>query len=545
MTISNLVSVPEQDVIIVGAGFGGCYALHTLREHGYSAKILDACEDFGGVWHINRYPGARVDSETPTYQFSTPAVRDAFNFSERYPSSMEMRKYFLHMSTELDLRKDTLFNQKVIDTKFDEKKKKWVFKTEQGLTAQSRFAVFATGSSNKAFVPEFKNKSVFKGQVIHPKAWPDHIDLTGKKVGIIGQGASGVQIVQELAKTECELTVFVRTPPHCLPMGQRRIPVDDSDREKSYLDAVFQYAKYTSTTGYHWNASPGILYDKHTPEQRRALWETLWRRKGFAFLSGLNYADIPSNEQANRAAFRFLAEKNRARMTDEAKKNIIAPLDLDVFLFTLRPTLEQDYYEMIDRPNVRLVSLKTCPIAEFAENGIITTTADDHQKQTLHELDVIISATGYDAVTGALYDMNIRDRHGVLLQDKWHNGIFTYLGMMVPDMPNAFIFYGPQAPTSLANGPPFLELQAEFLVRLLERAKAAGRAEIETTDVAAQDWRVKTREVWERLLARHCQSWWVGANVPGKTREPQIWFGGLEAWRQACDNALKHWTNFV
>ncbi|OAA78567.1 Flavin monooxygenase-like protein [Akanthomyces lecanii RCEF 1005] len=542
MAISSTTSLPEQDVIIVGAGFGGCYALHSLREQGYSAKILDACADFGGVWHINRYPGARVDSETPTYQFSTPAVRDEFDFSEKYPSSAEMRRYFLHMADKLDLRKDTVFNQQVIDTRYDDEKKKWVFKTEQGLTVQSRFAVFATGSSNKAFIPEFKNKAAFKGQIIHPKAWPDNFDFTGKKVGIIGQGASGIQIVQELAKTDCELTVFVRTPPHCLPMGQRRIPVEDSEREKSYLDSVFQYAKYSSATGYHCNAGPGPLYKDHTPEQRRALWETLWQRKGFLFLSGLNYADMPSNEEANRAAFRFLAEKNRARMTDQAKMDIITPLDLDVFLYTLRPTLEQDYYEMMDRPNVRLVSLKSSPIAEFAETGIVT---DDGHQQTLHELDVIVSATGYDAVTGALHDMNIRDRHGMLLQDKWRDGIFSYLGMLVPGMPNAFVLYGPQAPTSLANGPPFLELQAEFLVRLLARAAADGRAEIETTDAAAQDWRVRTREVWERLLARHCQSWWVGANVPGKTREPQIWFGGLEAWRRACDDALKDWANFV
>ncbi len=195
---------------------------------------------------------------------------------------------------------------------------------------------------------------------------------------------------------------------------------------------------------------------------------------------------------------------------------------------------------MVDRPNVRLVNLKTIPIAEFTAAGIVT---DDG---TLHALDVVVCATGYDALTGALHDMNIRDRHGVLLQDKWRDGVFTYLGMLVPDLPNAFILYGPQAPTSLANGPPFLELQVEFLARLLAKAEADGRAAlIETTDAAAQDWRAQTRAAWEMLLARHCQTWWVGANVPGKTREPLIWFGGLEAWRRACDDALKDWTHFV
>lgn len=540
MAIPSLTSLPEQDVIIVGAGFGGCYTLHTLRQQGYSAKILDACDDFGGVWHMNRYPGARVDSETPTYQLSTLAVRDDFHFPETYASSAEMRRYFAHMAAKLDLRKDTVFNQKINDTRYDDETKKWVFKTEQGLTVQSRYAVFATGSSNKAFVPEFKNKSAFKGRIIHPNAWPEDLDLAGKKVGVIGQGSSGVQIVQELAKTDCELTVFVRTPPHCLPMGQRRVSVEESEREKSFLDAVFQYAKYTSAAGFPWNLGPGTAYGDHTPAQRRALWETLWRRAGFVFLSGLNYVDLFTNEEVNRAATRFLAEKNRARMTDTAKMDVIAPLEPDVFLMSQRLALEQDYYEMVDRPNVRLVNLKTIPIAEFTAAGIVT---DDG---TLHALDVVVCATGYDALTGALHDMNIRDRHGVLLQDKWRDGVFTYLGMLVPDLPNAFILYGPQAPTSLANGPPFLELQVEFLARLLAKAEADGRAAlIETTDAAAQDWRAQTRAAWEMLLARHCQTWWVGANVPGKTREPLIWFGGLEAWRRACDDALKDWTHFV
>ncbi|KAM3429398.1 hypothetical protein MY4824_008289 [Beauveria thailandica] len=544
-------SLPDQDFIIVGAGFGGCYALHSLRQQGYTAKILDACDDFGGVWHMNRYPGVRVDSETPTYQFSTPSVRETFDFAERFSSGADMRRYFSHMADTLHLRKDTLFRQNVVDARYDDAAKAWVFKTEQGLTARSRFAVFATGSSNKVHVPEFKNKAAFRGRIIHPKAWPADLDLTGKRVGIIGQGASGVQILQELARTDCALTVFVRTPPHCLPMGQRRIAADESEHQKSFLDAVFHHAKYASATGFMWNASISTLYAEHTPEQRRALWEKLWHRQGFAFLSGLNYADLTVDEEANRAAWAFMAEKHRARMTDAAKRDIIVPLEPDAFLFALRPTLEQDYYEMVDRPNVRLVSLKTSPIAEFAENGIVT---DDGQQQTLHELDVIVSATGYDAMTGALYDMNIRDRHGVLLQDKWRDGIASYLGMMVPDMPNAFILYGPQAPTALANGPPFLELQVEFLTKLLARAEAdddgggngsSRAAAIEATDAAAQDWRRRTRDVWSGSLARYSQSWWVGANIAGKKREPQIWAGGLEEWRRACDDALKDWSHFV
>ncbi|KAJ3472536.1 hypothetical protein NLG97_g10910 [Lecanicillium saksenae] len=206
MAITPLTHLPEQDVIVVGAGFGGCAALHHLRRAGYSAKILDACDDFGGVWNMNRYPGARVDSETPTYQFSDTQVRDGFNFSENYPSSGEMRRYFAHMSAELGLRRDALFGQKVVEARYDDESRRWVLSTEKGLVARSRFVVFAAGSSNKAYIPDFKNKSAFKGPIIHPKFWPENADMTGKRVGIIGQGSSGLQIVQELAKTDCELT---------------------------------------------------------------------------------------------------------------------------------------------------------------------------------------------------------------------------------------------------------------------------------------------------------------------------------------------------
>ncbi|KAJ6789948.1 hypothetical protein PWT90_06113 [Aphanocladium album] len=543
MRVPVLTLLPEPDIVIVGAGFGGCVALHHLRQAGYSAKILDACDDFGGIWNMNRYPGARVDSEMPTYQLSDTEVRNGFNFAQRYPSSEEMRRYFSYMSAKLDLRKDTLFGQKVVEARYDEESKKWTLKTEQGLVAQSRFVVFASGTSNKAYIPDFKNKSAFKGPIIHPKLWPDNADFTGKKVGIIGQGSSGLQIVQELAKTDCELTVFIRTPPQALPMGQRDVSFEESEREKSYLTSIFNYAKYSSPAGQPFNADAIRSAGEDTPEQVLARWEALRDRKGFSFLSSLNYYDIYTDEELSKEAVRFLAEKNRARVKDAAKRDIVAPLQGQAPIGAIRPCLEQDYFEMIDRPNVKLVSLKTSHIVEFAENGIIT--ADGEQQQTLHELDVVVSATGYDAVTGALYDMRFHDRHGQLLQDKWRDGIFSYLGVMVPDMPNAFVLYGPQAPTSLANGPPFLELEAEFLVRLLARAEADGRQSVEATDAAAKAWRARTLEVWRRGLASRSESWWVGANIPGKRREPQVWFGGLGPWRLACEDALKDWSNFV
>lgn len=528
------------DFIIVGAGFGGCYALHHLRLQGYSVKIIEAGSDFGGVWHYNRYPGARVDSETPLYQLSLQELSDKFNFSQRFPDHEELRKYFSHLATSLDLRKDAIFNHRITSAKYDIASKTWLLQSIDGLTARCQSVVFASGTTNKAYIPDFPGLDRFEGQVIHPAAWPKNIDLSGKSIGLVGQGASGLQILQELAKKDCNLTVFIRTPCTGVPMGQREICIKESEGLKNQYQALFNYAKYQSNTGYADNQNTLSFHDV-TKEEREELWEILWARGGFGFLTS-NYWDYGLDKEANAALYQFWAKKVRQRVTDPVKRDIVAPLEQTYWLGAKRPNLEVDYYEMIDRPNVKLVDLVKSPITEFVNNGVITGTTDDREE---HHLDVVIVATGYDSVTGSIYDMNIQDKNGELLQDKWKYGIATHLGMMVPGMPNAFFLYGPQAPTSLANGPPFLELQVEFITKLLENAKRDKVESIEVSEDAAAAWRAATLATFEAVLNSQTDSWWNGANIPGKNREPLIWFGGMRSWWDACKAALMNWDSFV
>lgn len=531
--------VPQQnitaDVIIIGAGFGGCYALHEIRRQGYTAKLLDAGSDFGGVWHFNRYPGARVDSETPLYQLNLPKVWNSYNFTQRYPGHRELRDYFSHVAETLDLRKDTIFNTKVTEAKYDSASNSWSFRTEAGLNATSRYAIFAAGSTNKAHIPDFPGIEKFKGSVIHPSAWPEDLDFKGKKIGIIGQGASGLQILQELAREDCHLTVFVRNPCTAIPMRQRSISRQESEALKNNYDAFFDKAKYNCHTGFAHNSCDASFYDESESE-RQQRYERLWARGGYAFFAGC-YGEFSYDKTANAELYQFWAGKARSRISDPIKRDIVAPLEQFQWIGTKRPSLEVDYYEMIDRPNVSLVDLKKTSITGFVDNGVTTSNE-------VHDLDIVIAATGYDSGTGSIYDMNISGNDGIRLQERWKDGIVTYVGMMVPDLPNAFFLYGPQAPTALANAPPFIELQVEWITKLLKRAKEDKIETLNVSKEASAAWGQASTAIFERLLHRETPSWWNGANIPGKRREPLIWHGGITTWWQECSEALKDWSKF-
>ncbi|PHH67695.1 hypothetical protein CDD82_1202 [Ophiocordyceps australis] len=522
------------DVIVVGAGFGGCYALHHLRAQGYSTKVLEAGSGLGGVWHFNRYPGCRVDSEAPVYQLSLPQAWATFDFKDRYPAREELENYFGHLDKTLQLGKDVIFNARVARAEYDAGKNTWEFCTQDGLKATGRYAVFACGTTHKAYIPEFKKLDEYKGLVIHPSRWPQDVNVKGKKIGIIGQGASALQIIQDVAKQECELTVFIRTPCNAFPMGARSI-----QESKDEYQEAFDKAKKQSEQGYAIDAFP-VSYHGATAQQRRHHYEQLWARGGYGvFMS--NYYDILLDKEANGDFYAFWAAKVRARMSDPVKRDIVAPLKQSQWIGTKRATLECDYYEMLDRANVKLVNLKKTPMTQFCSAGIMV----DDAAQPVHELDIVILATGYDAVTGSLYDTHIHGRDGVSLQEKWQGGISTFLGLMAPGFPNAFLLYGPQAPTSLVNAPPLLELQVEWVARVLEEMKRRGMACIDVRERAAAEWSQKTWAAFNATLSRETGSWWTGENIPGKKREPLIWFGGMRGWWRECERALENWGDFV
>lgn len=538
----------EADAIIVGGGFSGCLALHHLRQRGLSAKIIEAGSDFGGVWHFNKYPGVRVDTQTPLYQLDMPQSWEGFRFKEKFPGGAEIRDYFAHMDEKLGLRNDTLFHQRVVEAKYDAATQKWLIKTDKGLVAKSRFAIFATGATLKAYIPEYANLDNFAGTTIQPSAWPDNLDVKGKRVGIIGLGATGVQIVQELAKEDCELTVFVRTPHNILPMRQNPVPEEEHEAAKGMYAQIFNMAKYGTSFDFPSAAADAVSFYGKSPAEREAHLEALWETGSLGFINH-NFTEVSFDREVNAYVYDFWAKKVRARMQDPVKRDIVAPLKQGTWFAGKRTPLEQDYFEMIDRPNVTVVDVKATPIKEFTTNGVVvaeTTTGNDDESK-LHELDVVVFATGYDSVTGSLYDMNIRDKHGRLLQEKWEDRIRTYLGLMVPDMPNAFFMYGPQAPTSYTFAPPFLQLEVDWILRVLDKMDEDGVRSVDVSDDEAEAWAQKNWDFYNATaLLKETDSWWVGTNIPGKKREPLLWTAGMSTWWTACAKSLEDWpSNFL
>lgn len=531
-------TIVEMDAVVIGGGFGGCNSLYKLRNLGLSVKLIEAGGGFGGVWYWNRYPGARVDTEMPSYQFNIPAVYKGWNWSERFPGAVELRKYFEHVDSVLGLSKDTFFSTIVTGANYDAASKRWLVQTNTGLRIACKFLIAATGSSYKKHYPHFDGLEKYTGQLVHSAEYPKQLDVKGKRVGIIGNGASGLQIVQTLAKEECDLKVFIRTPCFSIPMKQRIIPPDEAEMMKGYYDGIFDRC-YNSTSGFPHNTRFQSALEA-TPEERKELFDELWARGGYSFLVS-NYHDFLLNEQVNSIFYDYWVQQVRARMTDLVKMDLVAPLKQQMLVGTKRPSLEQDYYEMIDRSNVTLHDLKRSPIVDFAATGAITRDENGVQH---HDLDILIFATGYDAVTGSLLDLKITDKNNQPLAEKWKGGVLTHLGLMVPDAPNLFMVYGPQAPTSLANGPPFIEMEVDWICRCIEKMRVENLITIEPTTQSAEAWREQVRLISEHTLYPKTESWYMGANIPGKRREPLIWLGGIPAWWKSCNESLKSWSGF-
>jgi cation diffusion facilitator CzcD-associated flavoprotein CzcO len=489
------------DVLIIGGGFGGMYGLHQLRQLGLSVSLFEAGSDFGGTWHWNRYPGARVDSETPFYSLSIPEVYKDWTFSERYPDHAELRRYFKHVDKVLNLKKDAHFNTIVVEAEYFPEEGRWHVRTEDGRLAKARYLISATGSSYKKHFPNFKNLDSYRGKLVHSAAYPETgLDFKNKKVAVIGSGATGVQLVQEIAQENCELTAFVRTPNVSIPMRQRKLTKEEQDSMKSYYHSLYYSAK-TSRTGFPYH-SAAKSYHETTPEERLAYYEELWKRGGFSFLLSC-YPEFFVDKALNREIYQFWAGKTRDRIKDSFKREVMAPMEQPHWLGTKRGSLEQNYYEMVDRDNVTVVDLKRTPIVEFEEKGIRTS-------ERLLEFDIIIFATGYDALTGSLKDIGLIGTDGVPLKERWSKGTHTYLGLSIPKFPNFFMVYSPQAPTPLANGPAIIELQVEWITNAIRKMEQTGIKYIDAQQSFAERWREDIQQFSNATLFAESQSWYMG-----------------------------------
>ncbi|KAK4495845.1 hypothetical protein PRZ48_013113 [Zasmidium cellare] len=529
----SAANIVERDAVVIGGGFGGCYLLHLLRKNGYSAILLEAAPRLGGVWATSCYPGARVDCELPYYGFSDPAIWSTWNWTERFPSYKELRDYFTHVDKVWGLSKDVLFNTRVNQVEREDTSNTWLISTADGQRFRSTWTLAATGTSFKPNVPDIKGMDRFTGQMHHSAAWPEEpVDLSGKRVAIIGAGSTGIQVMQESAKVASRVVQYIRTPNFAVPMRQRKITQDEIYHSKPHIPHVFNACKQ-SPSGLPLSRSTRKTFDD-SEEERQRVWEENWRRGGFNFGLG-SYADTIISKEANHAAYAFWRAKTKARITDPQKADILAPETAPYFLGTKRPSLEQDYFEMCDRPNVEIVNN---PIAEFTETGIVT---EDGKTK---EFDIVAVCTGYDAVTGGLRTMGIKGRKGLDLGDKWKDGVSTFLGMTVAGYPNMFIVYGPQAPTSLTNGPPFIELQCEWILNVLNKQRDEKLATVEAKKEKEEAWREHTLDLASKTLSIQTDSWWNGANVKGKKREFLLYMGGMPVFLDAANKALEDWSGF-
>jgi cation diffusion facilitator CzcD-associated flavoprotein CzcO len=439
------LSLPiELDAIIVGGGFGGAYQLKRLREEGYTAKVIDNATTWGGVWYWNRYPGARVDSTIPHYEFSDPNIWKEWRWKQRFPGSEELRQYFQFVAKKWDLNKDAIFNTTVTSATWDESKHKWVVITDKGQQFLAKYLLLNTGFSAKRHIPNWPGISKFRGTFIHPSYWPkEEPDLSDKKVAVIGTGSTGIQLAQEMAKRAKEFVLFQRTPNLTLPMKQVEYDGDGQAIPASQYPDFFN-TRNTTFGGFDFNFLNRGTFDD-TPEKRRETYEELWAKGDFHFWLA-TYHDMLFTEEANDEAYNFWKEKVRARINDPRLKEILAPEKKPHALGCKRISLENGFYEIFNQPNVKLVDTKATPITEVTETGLKTT--EEH-----FDFDYIICATGYDAITGGLKNIDISGLGGQKLTKKWEDSTKTYLGLCVSGFPNMFFTYGPQAPTALCNGP--------------------------------------------------------------------------------------------
>ncbi|OLN86761.1 Baeyer-Villiger monooxygenase 4 [Colletotrichum chlorophyti] len=528
----------DYEVLIVGGGFGGCYALHQLRKIGFSAHIIEAGSALGGVWHWNSYPGARVDSESPYYQFSIREVWKDWTWSQRFPAHDEIKRYFQHVDKVLDISKDVTYNTTVVGADFEVETARWIVTTDTGQTFTSRFLIPATGSSHKRYEPRFPGMESFSGDIVHAASWPESgIDLRNKRVAIIGAGATGVQCVQEIAKQPgVQLTVYIRNPNIALPMRQRELSELEQRGLKAVYGTLFKVARGTPA-GLPCDRTSKTTFQA-SEEEREAYWEELWQRGGFNFQAG-NYVDMLVDEKASRMIYNFWARKTRARIGDPQKRAILAPAEPPFPIATKRSSLEQDYYECLDQDNVEVVSVKKTGIRGFTSTGIVT---EDGKSR---EHDVVVLATGYDNLTGSLTSMGLRGRDGIDLKEKWKDGVWTYLGLMTGGCPNMFMIYGPQAPTALTNAPTFIELQVEFIAEFMAKLRKENVCLVEPRRSAEEYWKEVILSLNDATLFRkNDSSWYVGANIPGKKREQLNYVGGIGAYIQACREGTSDWSNF-
>jgi cation diffusion facilitator CzcD-associated flavoprotein CzcO len=533
---STLPTAPL-DALIIGAGFSGMYQLHALRDRlGLSVLVLEAAEGVGGTWYWNRYPGARCDSESHSYcyTFSDELLRE-WEWSERYPEQPEIMRYLNHVADRFDLRRSIRFGTRVVSAEYDEKTNLWRVRTEHGEEVAARYLITAVGCLSTANVPAIEGLDSFGGRWYHTGAWPhEGVDFTGKRVGLVGTGSTGIQAAPVIAETAAHLTVFQRTANYSVPAHNAPLTPEFRRHLKENYEEIKRTMRETA------NGHPFRISDRSAleagPEERMALYEAAWAKGGLQFRA--TFRDILTDMEANETAAAFIKAKIREIVKDPVKAELLA--DIDHPYAAKRPPIDTAYFETFNRDNVSLVNVRAAPITRITPAGILTTEAE-------YPLDIIVFATGFDAMTGPLLRLGLRGRNGVSLRDAWAAGPRSYLGLGIAGFPNLFTITGPGSPSVLCNMPVPIEQHVEWITGCIAHLRAKGIARIEAKPEAAERWVEEVNAAADAtLLPQASSSWYLGANVPGKPRVFMPYAGGMVRYRQICDEvAARGYAGFA
>jgi cation diffusion facilitator CzcD-associated flavoprotein CzcO len=530
---------PQFDAIIIGAGMSGLYQLHKLRQLGMSARVLEAGDGVGGTWYWNRYPGARFDSESYSYGYSfSEELLQEWEWSEHFAAQPETLRYVNHVADKFDLRRDIDFNTRVTAAHYDETANEWQVTTEQGDRARARFLITAIGPISVPTLPTIPGVESFRGEAYHTGKWPHHpVSFAGKRVGIIGTGATGVQVITEIAKTVGHLTVFQRTPNWCAPLHNSKIDAATQRKIKASYPEIFAVCRDSHGCFMH-KADPRKAMEVSAAE-REAFYEKLYGEPGFGIWMG-NFRDVLVDAAANETITDFMRRKIRQRVKDPALAAKLTPTNHG--FGTRRVPLESGYYEVFNQDNVTLVDLRETSIERITPDGIKTSAA-------AYAFDMIIYATGFDALTGAFDHIDITGSGGRRLKDRWADGPKTFLGLQVVGFPNMFTLVGPHNAASFCNIPRCIEQNVEWVTDLLKHMQAKGLSRIEATPPAEAAWTAHVHEMAEKMLLSKIDSWMTGinSNVAGKQqRRHVVYAGGAPAYRERCDEvAAKGYDGFA
>ena len=511
----------QADVVVIGAGFAGLRALYTLRAMGKKVVVLEGGADVGGVWYHNGYPGARCDVESFDYSYRfSPELEQEWRWSERYATQPEILRYINHVVERFDLRKDIRFNSRMKRAAYDEANMRWTVTIEDGRQISAQYFVLAVGQLSTTKAPDYPGQSGFKGEIIHSGVWPKHkVEFDGKRVGIIGTGSSGMQMTPVIAKKAKHLTVFQRTPNYSVPASNAPVSDEEDRRVKSTYRARREQA-LNSPTGLGFVPNKKSALDA-TPVEREAVYEAAWHRLGFGF--ALAYFDLLLSKEANDTAAEFVRRKIASVIDDPKLRDKLIPKDHP--FAARRPSVDSGYFQAFNRDNVALADIRESPIVEFTPAGIRTA-------EKLHELDMVIFATGFDALTGSLLKPEIVGVSGLTLKQKWAHGPVTQLGVAVAGFPNMLIVVGPGSPSLLSNVLLSTEEQIDWLATLINEMDSEQHRVFEATPEAEQAWVAHVNEKAKQTIYMTTNSYYNGAEMAGKPRVFLPYSGGVRGYRR-------------